>query len=95
MKKLQVFTGAAMMLILAACQPASPPVSPTAHQNQVARSATFDHDCPVERIEVVSLDQMEQGEPTRFAVLVCGDERTYRRIGSMYYDEELAGEVDI
>lgn len=77
------------------CQVTSPPVSPSAHQNQIVRSATFDHDCPTERIEVVSLEELEGREPTRFEVMVCGNQRTYRRIGSMYYDEELAEGVDI
>jgi hypothetical protein len=83
----------AAAVTLAGCH-AAPAVSPAAHVHEVARSATFDHDCPVEQITVVAVDD-GASEASEFDVLVCGHHRTYRRIGTLYYDEELVEEVDI
>lgn len=58
---------------------------------RVIDSASFDHACPVERIRVVSAAEDTSGT-CRFLVDVCGATRTYKRVGSMYYDAGRSGD---
>jgi hypothetical protein len=59
-----------------------PAVSASMHEAEIVKSATFDHACPVERIHVRASGHGDD----EFEVDVCGEQRTYHRVGTMYYD---------
>jgi len=61
-----------------------PVFSQSMHEAELVKSATFDHGCPVEKIHLLSTEPRDGA----FLVNVCGEERTYHRVGTMYYDVE-------
>lgn len=56
------------------------------------RTASFDNDCPAERIKIVSKDEgLGSGQ---YVLDVCGTEIKYKRSGTVYYraDRPLPGQ---
>jgi len=61
--------------------------APAIDRAELVKSAMFDHDCPAESIHVIRSEDDPSGT-SRFVVDVCGKRRTYKRIGTMYYDAD-------
>lgn len=50
-------------------------------------TASFDHGCPKERVQVVSEEPGSMGV-TMYVLDVCGVKKKYKRAGTLYYDAE-------
>lgn len=58
----------------------------TSSEGKLLKQASFDHDCPEEKIKV--LKSMEGGlGQASFVLDVCGTERRYERMGTAYYEK--------
>ncbi len=54
-----------------------------ASDERLVETASFDNDCPEDRIEIVSKN--EQGGGGQYVLNVCGTEIKYKRTGSVYH----------
>lgn len=52
-------------------------------QQRLARTASVQHNCPIERVQVLTLDQWD----AVYAVSVCGERRIYQPAGLVYVDQ--------
>ena len=52
----------------------------------LVKQASFDHNCPADKIKVVRSMEGGIGEAS-FVVDVCGTEQRYKRLGTMYVDQ--------
>lgn len=50
-------------------------------------TASFDHNCPKDKIQVVSEEPGSTGV-TLYVLDVCGTKKKYKRAGTLYYDAE-------
>ncbi len=75
--------------LLAGCLPGA-----SLDKGKLVKTASFDHGCPSEKIQLVSEDDDGMGGTGRYVLEVCGDKKRYKRMGTMYYDADKGLEVD-
>lgn len=59
----------------------------TSSEKKLVKQASFDHNCPAERIQVKNSMEGGVGDAS-FVLDVCGTERRYKRMGTAYYDAD-------
>jgi hypothetical protein len=60
-------------------------------RGKLVKTASFDHNCPADKIQVVSEDDQGMSGTGQFALDVCGAPRKYKRAGTLYYDADKGG----
>lgn len=58
----------------------------TVNRDQLKTTASFDHNCPLEQIQIVSEQDNGMAGTGSYVLNVCGSEHKYKRAGTMYYD---------
>lgn len=53
---------------------------------KLIKQASFDHDCPAEKISVIKSMEGGMGQAS-FVLDVCGTERRYERMGTAYFEK--------
>ena len=66
----------------------------TSDPDAVKKQVSFDHDCPVDKVNIV--DTMEGGASgsASFKIEACGQNYRYKRMGLTYYDEANGSPLD-
>jgi hypothetical protein len=59
-------------------------------KDQLVKTASFDHDCPREKVKVLA-EQEEGIGVASFKLDVCGKEKRYKRMGTSFFDAEKGG----
>jgi hypothetical protein len=59
--------------------------------DKLVKTASFDTNCPPEKIKIVSEDDQGMSGTGQYALDVCGTQKKYKRAGTMYYDAEKGG----
>jgi hypothetical protein len=59
--------------------------TPAIDRAELVKSAGFDHGCPAEEIRVLATEQ-DFSAASHYLLDVCGERRTYKRVGMMYFD---------
>ncbi len=57
----------------------------TSSRETLIRTASFDHECPPEKIAVLA-EQEDGVGAASFKLDVCGTKRAYKRMGTLYQD---------
>jgi hypothetical protein len=84
------FHAAACLLVsVAACLPGA-----SVDKEQLVKTASFDHSCPPEKVQVITEDDQGMSGTGRYLLDVCGTQRKYKRAGTMYYDADKGLVVD-
>lgn len=60
-------------------------------RGKLVKTASFDHDCPAEKVKIVSEDDQGMSGTGQYALDVCGKPMKYKRAGTMYYDAAKGG----
>ncbi len=60
---------------------------------KLVQQASFDHDCPTEKIQVKQSMEGGIGDAS-FVLDVCGTERRYKRMGTAYYDVDKGSPLE-
>jgi hypothetical protein len=60
-------------------------------RGKLVKTASFDHNCPADKIQVVNEDDQGMSATGQFALDVCGTPRKYKRVGTLYYDADKGG----
>jgi hypothetical protein len=84
---LALFAAVAVALGASGCSTLPRSQAPGVDRAELLRSAMFDHDCPAERIWILGSDTDSSGN-ARFQLDVCGTKRTYKRVGTLYFDAD-------
>ena len=59
--------------------------TPAIDRAELVKSAGFDHGCPADEIRVLAAEQ-DFSAASEYLLDVCGERRTYKRVGMMYFD---------
>jgi hypothetical protein len=60
----------------------------TVDKEKLVRTASFDNNCPPEKIHVVSEQDEGMSGTGNYALDVCGAPKKYKRAGTLYYDAD-------
>jgi hypothetical protein len=72
----------------AACLPGA-----SLDKDKLVSTASFDHGCPKEKIDVVNADDHGMDGTGNYVLKVCGADKRYKRAGTLYYDAEKGSPV--
>ncbi|MBN9162344.1 MAG: hypothetical protein BGO98_13950 [Myxococcales bacterium 68-20] len=62
-------------------------------KEKLLSTASFDHGCPKQKIEVVTEDDHGMEATGNYLLKVCGADKRYKRLGTIYYDAEKGSPV--
>ena len=62
-------------------------------EDALKKQVSFDHECPVEKIDVVAAQEGGVGHAS-FKVAACGQDLRYERMGASYFDSAKGSPVD-
>jgi hypothetical protein len=62
-------------------------------KGKLVSTASFDHSCPKEKIDVVSQDDHGMDGTGNYLLKVCGADKRYKRAGTLYYDADKGSPV--
>jgi hypothetical protein len=74
-----------LSVVIASLSTACATMGFTSSRETLVKTASFDHDCPAEKV-VVLAEQEEGVGAASFKLDVCGTKRTYKRYGTLYQD---------
>lgn len=57
-------------------------------KEKLVNTASFDHGCPREKIDVVMADDHGMDATGNYLLKVCGADKRYKRMGTVYYDAD-------
>ncbi|MBX3188833.1 MAG: hypothetical protein KF819_17575 [Labilithrix sp.] len=57
-------------------------------KEKLVNTASFDHGCPREKIDLVMADDHGMDATGNYLLKVCGADKRYKRMGTVYYDAE-------
>lgn len=57
-------------------------------KEKLVNTASFDHGCPREKIDVVMADDHGMDATGNYLLKVCGADKRYKRMGTLYYDAD-------
>jgi hypothetical protein len=83
--RILVAVAAALALAGFGCSSLPAARAPAIDRVELVKSATFDHACPAEEIRVLHSEDEPSGTAS-FLLDVCGTQRTYKRVGTMYFE---------
>ncbi len=63
----------------------------TVDKSKLIKTASFDNNCPEDKIQIVSEDDAGMSGTGNYGLNVCGAAKKYKRAGTMYYDAEKGG----
>lgn len=81
--------GAALLVPSVGCLPGA-----KLNEGKLVKTASFDHGCPEQKIQLMSEDDDGLGGTGRYLLDVCGEQKRYKRMGTMYYDADKGLEID-
>lgn len=58
----------------------------TVNRPKLIETASFDHDCPREKVKILSEKDGGASGTGNYKLNVCGEEKKYKRMGTMYFD---------
>lgn len=79
---------ALLPLFAVACLPGA-----SLDKEKLLSTASFDHGCPKQKIEVVTEDDHGMDATGNYLLKVCGADKRYKRAGTIYYDAETGSPV--
>jgi hypothetical protein len=59
----------------------------TSDTDKLLKTASFDHDCPREKVRVINSQEDGLGAAS-FKLDVCGTPKRYKRMGTVFFDAE-------
>jgi hypothetical protein len=62
-------------------------------KSKLVSTASFDHGCPKEKIDLVSEDDHGMDGTGNYLLKVCGTDKRYKRAGTIYYDADKPSPV--
>lgn len=62
-------------------------------KSKLVSTASFDHGCPQEKINVVTEDDHGMDGTGNYLLKVCGADKRYKRAGTIYYDAEKGSPI--
>ena len=80
---ISTFIGLAAAAAFCGCLPGA-----SLDEDALLKTASFDHDCPPEKIQIVTVDDGGMDATGRYLLEVCGNKKKYKRMGTKYYDAE-------
>lgn len=84
-----VFAGVLGAVVLSGCASMGWGVD----RSKLLQTASFDHDCPSEKIQILSEQDGGASGTGNYKLNVCGSERKYKRMGTMYMDAEKGSPI--
>jgi hypothetical protein len=63
-------------------------------RDKLINTASFDHNCPAEKIQILSEDDDGSSGTGRYLLKVCDQQKRYKRAGTVYYDAEKGSPLD-
>jgi len=72
----------------AACLPGA-----SMDKEKLLNTASFDHGCPREKIDVVMADDHGMDGSGNYMLKVCGNDKRYKRMGTIYYDADKGSPI--
>lgn len=90
--RVRVFVGFAGWVASTASQGCLPGAS--LDKEKLVQTAAFDHGCPEQKVRLVTEDDDGMAATGRYVLDVCGEQKRYKRAGTMYYDAETGLVVD-
>jgi hypothetical protein len=65
----------------------------TSNPDTLKKQVSFDHDCPVEKVEIADSAELGIGHAS-FKVDACGSKYRYERMGASYFDSAKGSPAD-
>jgi len=63
-------------------------------KEKLVQTASFDHDCPQEKVRLVNEQDDGMAATGRYVLDVCGEKKKYKRAGTLYYDADTGLVMD-
>lgn len=82
----QVLKNGATLVVLSLLITACAAMGFKSSEAKLKKQASFDHDCPAEKIQVIKSMEGGAGQAS-FVLDVCGTEHRYERMGTAYYEK--------
>jgi hypothetical protein len=83
-----VLLAAAFSIPAVACLPGA-----SLDKGKLVSTASFDHSCPKEKIDVVTEDDHGMDGTGNYLLKVCGSDKRYKRAGTLYYDADKGSPI--
>jgi hypothetical protein len=86
-----LFLALPALLVAAVTQACLPGAS--LDKSKLVSTASFDHGCPKEKIDLVTADDHGMDGTGNYVLKVCGNDKRYKRAGTLYYDADKGSPV--